>query len=212
LKLASRCDDFTAKAVRRNGVKSLKNQQVGVSPSLSDKVPLEEEEEEEVRRKKKEIEDNKRLFVSGLFTKFWDLYAKKIGKPNSEKEWLKISKLKGYELIFEDIFAAVKAYVAANPEKQFRKDPERWLKYECWNDEVINNEQINANTTRSRIKESSHERIKRENDIKYRGHDERGLGMGENDGHMGRTVGEGEWEQAIPRLDNEPFINYDEPS
>jgi hypothetical protein len=54
LKLASRCDDFTAKAVRRNGVKTVINQSVGVSPILSDKVHL--EEEEEVRRKKKEID------------------------------------------------------------------------------------------------------------------------------------------------------------
>ena len=51
LKLASRCDDFTAKAVRRKGVKPVENQSVGVSPSLSDKVPL--EEEEEVRRSSK---------------------------------------------------------------------------------------------------------------------------------------------------------------
>jgi hypothetical protein len=208
LKLASRCDDFTAKAVRRTGVKTLKNQSVGVSPSLSDKVPL--EEEEEVRRKKKEIEDNKRLFVSGLFTEFWDLYAKKTGKPNSEKEWFKISKLKDADLVFQDIFAAVKIYVAAKPDKQFRKDPERWLKYECWNDEVIINEQINANTTSTGRKESSHERIKRENDIKYRGgrQEQGGLAMGEDDGHLGRTVGEGEREQPIARLDNEPFVDY----
>lgn len=53
LKLAQRCDDFTAKAVRRNGIKSLNNQSVGVSPSESEKVPL----EEEVRSKK--IEDRK---------------------------------------------------------------------------------------------------------------------------------------------------------
>tara|TARA_R110002096_G_scaffold428570_1_gene640468 strand:- start:28 stop:726 length:699 start_codon:yes stop_codon:yes gene_type:complete len=51
LKLASRCDDFTAKAVRRNGVKTITNQSVGVSPSLSVFVPL--EEEEEVRRRSK---------------------------------------------------------------------------------------------------------------------------------------------------------------
>lgn len=51
LKLASRCDDFTAKAVRRNGVKPVKNQEVGVCPSLSVFVPL--EEEEEVRRRSK---------------------------------------------------------------------------------------------------------------------------------------------------------------
>lgn len=52
LKLASRCDDFTAKAVRKKGVKPVKNQQVGVCRSLSDKVPL----EEEVRSKKIEVE------------------------------------------------------------------------------------------------------------------------------------------------------------
>jgi hypothetical protein len=52
LKLASRCDDFTAKAVRRKGIKSITNQSVGLSRSLSDKVHL----EEEVRSKKKEEE------------------------------------------------------------------------------------------------------------------------------------------------------------
>ena len=51
LKLASRCDDFTAKAVRRKGVKPVINQEVGVCPSLSVFVPL--EEEEEVRRRSK---------------------------------------------------------------------------------------------------------------------------------------------------------------
>lgn len=53
LKLAQRCDDFTAKAVRRNGVKSLKIQSVGLKPSESDKVHLEEED----RSKKKKIEE-----------------------------------------------------------------------------------------------------------------------------------------------------------
>lgn len=53
LKLAQRCDDFTAKAVRRNGVKSIINHEVRESPTNSDKVPLEEED----RRKK--IEDRK---------------------------------------------------------------------------------------------------------------------------------------------------------
>lgn len=53
LKLAQRCDDFTAKAVRRNGVKNLSNQQLRQTPTNSDKVHL----EEEYRRKK--IEDRK---------------------------------------------------------------------------------------------------------------------------------------------------------
>ncbi len=57
-------------------------------------------------------------------------------------------------------------------------------------------------------KESSHERIKRENDVKYRGQNECGLAMGENDGHLGRAVGEGERELTISRLDNTDFIDY----
>lgn len=43
LKLAQRCDDFTAKAVRRNGVKNLTSQALRQSPTNSDKVTLEEE-------------------------------------------------------------------------------------------------------------------------------------------------------------------------
>ena len=57
-------------------------------------------------------------------------------------------------------------------------------------------------------KESSYERIKRENDIKYRGQSECGLVMGENDGHLGRAMGEGEWKLTNPRLDNTDFIDY----
>ncbi len=60
LKLAQRCDDFTAKAVRRNGVKPLSIQYVGVSPSKSDFIPLEEED----RSKKKKIEEEENNSLS----------------------------------------------------------------------------------------------------------------------------------------------------
>lgn len=62
LKLAQRCDDFTAKAVRRNGVKLLKNQSLRQTPTNSEKVHL----EEEVRSKKIEdkIEDRKDSYMS----------------------------------------------------------------------------------------------------------------------------------------------------
>jgi len=74
LKLASRCDDFTAKAVRRNGIKTVINQSVGVSRSLSDKVPLEEEEEVRKRSKKKE-EDSKIISViTDGFDHWWNIY------------------------------------------------------------------------------------------------------------------------------------------
>ncbi len=63
LRLATRCDDFTAKAVRRNGIKTLRKQQVGVSPTNSEKVPLEEEEEVRSKKKEKEVDVDKRSLV-----------------------------------------------------------------------------------------------------------------------------------------------------
>ena len=74
LKLASRCDDFTAKAVRRNGIKTLSNQSVGVSPTNSDFVPLEEEEEVRKRSKKKE---ERSQVVNDSFEHWWKLFPSK---------------------------------------------------------------------------------------------------------------------------------------
>ena len=143
-----------------------------------------------------------RLF---LFDQFWDAYDKKKGRPKCEGLW---KKLKGDEV--ELIFINLPNYVLSTPNKQFRSNPETWLRNKGWNDEVINNEQFNGQTKITGRKESSHERIKRENDIKYRGGrpEQSGLVVGENDGHLGRTVGEGEREQPISRLDNQPFIDY----
>lgn len=68
LKLASRCDDFTAKAVRRKGVKTITNQSVGVSPTNSDKVHL----EKEVRSKKKKEEGRKEIDVINTLNSSFD--------------------------------------------------------------------------------------------------------------------------------------------
>ena len=74
------------------------------------------------------------------------------------------------------------------------------------------NERFNGNNTRSSQKESSHERIKRENQIKYGQPDECGLVVGEDDRNLGREVGEGQRTEAISGLDNQPFIDYDQSS
>jgi hypothetical protein len=97
-KLASRCDDFTAKAVRRNGVKTLINQSVGVSPSLSDKVPL--EEEEEVRRKKKEIEERSNV-INDSFEHWWTLFPS--NRRTNKKGCLVKWKSKCKDLSLDDI-------------------------------------------------------------------------------------------------------------
>ena len=112
LKLASRCDDFTAKAVRRNGIKSVINQSVGVSPSLSDFVPL--EEEEEVRKRSKKIDKNKDLYqliVDEFNSKLSGLGEVKV-ISDKRKDWIKgsIKQMKNTDHDFSEIETWVKYF------------------------------------------------------------------------------------------------------
>ena len=67
------------------------------------------------------------------FDLFWDVYGKKRGKPNTLKEWKKLPLDEA--LISKIIESAKKQAISVLP--IFRKDPERWLKYKCWEDEVL---------------------------------------------------------------------------
>lgn len=66
------------------------------------------------------------------FKDFFDLYNKRCGKPSAEREWKKLSQ-KDREAVME----ALPGYIAAKPDKTFRKDPERYLKTRAWEDEII---------------------------------------------------------------------------
>ena len=68
------------------------------------------------------------------FDLFWNSYNKKVGKPNSIKQWLKI---KPDEELVKIIVSKALADSAAKPDNKFRKDPERWLKGQHWLDEVV---------------------------------------------------------------------------
>jgi len=137
-KLASRCDDFTAKAVRRKGVKTVINQSVGVSPSLSDKVPL--EEEEEVRSKKKEIEEDTKK-ISSLkndgFCHWWSTYPKKTAKPDAEKAFKAATKNMNDEVFmqFVDLISNDSSKRYKETEKQFTPSPAKYIRQELYNDE-----------------------------------------------------------------------------
>ena len=69
------------------------------------------------------------------FDLFWDSYDKKVGKPNAQKEWLKANI---DEVLLKTVVEQAKKYAQAT-EKQFRKDPERWIKYRGWENEIIVN-------------------------------------------------------------------------
>lgn len=74
---------------------------------------------------KVEVEDSE-------FNYFWDSYDKKVGKPNTIREWGKLTKEEK-----EKIFKVLPIYINSKPDKQFRKDPERFLKHKVFNDEII---------------------------------------------------------------------------
>lgn len=65
------------------------------------------------------------------FEKFWNLYDKKRGKEKAFYYWQKLTDEEKAK-----VFEHVPKYVKST-EKQFRKDPERYLRYKTFNDEVI---------------------------------------------------------------------------
>jgi len=76
---------------------------------------------------------NKQYISPIGFDLFWDIYDKKRGKPKAEKEWLKANI---DQVLLETVLEQAKKYAQVT-EKQFRKDPERWIKGRHWEDEII---------------------------------------------------------------------------
>jgi hypothetical protein len=78
------------------------------------------------------------LFKENSFIEFWNLYDKKASLKYCKKKFYKLSKE-----VIQKILQVVPMYVKSTPEKKFRKNPSTWINQECWNDEIIiNNNQI----------------------------------------------------------------------
>lgn len=87
------------------------------------------------------------------FDEFWDLYDKKVGKKDKLiKKWLKLSD-KERELAM----SYIPEYKIAQPDKQFRKNPETFLNQKSWNDELIykngnkTSETVNSSTDNPKV-------------------------------------------------------------
>ena len=78
---------------------------------------------------KKDIKD-KEVLDNG-FDEFWEAYGKKVGRAKSESLWAKMSKSKR-----KDCMSYIPKYVKSRPDVQYRKNPETFLRNECWNDEI----------------------------------------------------------------------------
>lgn len=67
------------------------------------------------------------------FDEFWNLYDKKVGRDKCIRLWRKLTaKEKRY------CIAYVPLYVQAQPDKQYRKNPETFLRNKSFYDEIIN--------------------------------------------------------------------------
>lgn len=67
------------------------------------------------------------------FQDFWDLYDKKRGKPKAQLYWDKLTHEEK-----EKAMQHIPMYIESQPDKKYRKDPERYLRYKCFEDEIIN--------------------------------------------------------------------------
>jgi hypothetical protein len=108
------------------------------------------------RKECKEGKINKTLIAEksaelmSSFQTFWENYGKSRDKKKCLEVWKKL-KPDQRELA---IFKAKEQ--SEHIEKQFRKDPIRWLKNECWNDEIIKQQSNNNKTSGRKINESSY--------------------------------------------------------
>lgn len=95
-------------------------------------VPCNKETETESQTESQSKHSNKIDFDT-----FWDLYDKKVGdKTKLQKKWNKLTleiQTKALEHITE--------YKTAQPDKQYRKNPDTYLNNKSWNDEIISKDQ-----------------------------------------------------------------------
>lgn len=66
------------------------------------------------------------------FDEFWELYDKKVAKPKCMKLWEKLTNREK-----ADCLEYIPLYKEAQPDKQYRKNPETFLRNKSWNDELI---------------------------------------------------------------------------
>ncbi len=75
------------------------------------------------------------LFEKLDFNIFWDAYDKKVGGLMCKAKWNMLKKSDQ-----ETAISHIELYKVAQPNKFFRKDPEKYLDGKCFNDEIITND------------------------------------------------------------------------
>lgn len=85
------------------------------------------------------------------FNEFWNLYDKKVGDKNKiEVKWIKLNDSERIA-----IMQHIPLYKDAQPDKQYRKNPESYLNNKSWNDEIIQQGDNYESTSISRTNNTS---------------------------------------------------------
>jgi len=104
----------------------------GNTQSILDNTIVKNNKVKDIKEEETKEEETKLITadVWPSFLDFWNKYDKDVGKTKAEKIWQTIQ-----QDAREKIMQHLDHY--ALKDKQYRKDPERYLKNETWNDEVI---------------------------------------------------------------------------
>jgi len=81
-------------------------------------------------RKRPTNKNDKEVYSS--FEQFWNLYDKKIGKQKAENLWVKLPEDDKTAILIH-----IPLYKIASPDKQYRKNPETYLRNRSWEDELL---------------------------------------------------------------------------
>ena len=68
------------------------------------------------------------------FTRFWDIYPRKVGKGAARTAWARATRKTAPEVITEAAHAHARTWASADTEARFIPHPASWLNAERWND------------------------------------------------------------------------------
>lgn len=129
--------EATLKAMLKASLKHLENENENENIDIN-KEGVQGEKNEPISTADEQPSSNRSAYP---FDEFWNDYEKKVG--DKEKIRRKYEKLSNKDKLA--IKENIPKYKAAQPEKQFRKNPETYLNNKSWNDEIIAKVQIKTN-------------------------------------------------------------------
>ncbi len=125
-------------------------------PLQTPSVPLIQEVPKEIipkETKAKAPKEKSATLVNEKFEAFYSFYGKNIDKPGTQKVY---EKLTAEELSIIDTH--LPAYIKSRPDKQYRKDPKKYLQDKVFNDEVIS-----TSTTTPKVNQEQKNKITTDN-------------------------------------------------